>query len=226
MGYLDNQGCAYIPLVLPPFVIADDAHLTFAYALQGPPWDVASHFVELLVKADHRYDDGSTEGSVFYAAGGETCRLHAFETAGTTDTISAVSVAWGSAAFPGYTPANGTPSRVFVWNDPNNDHDPSDCVLLGYKDTVVQNADTDTLNKIDLDTPVTVSGVFFVGSVLHYPAGSSVLGLDLTTPYTTGQAWIAGHAGGVFDYQNMGNNYFSEMGSAGFPGYFLLRAIP
>jgi len=225
MGFLDNQGNAAISLPLAPFALIDDAHLTFAYALQGPPWDVASNSVELHVKADYRYDDGTTEGTLFPYMVGDQCRLHRFDTIGATETIEAVSLAWGSPVFPGYYPGNGTPSRVFVWDDPNNDGNPIDCVLLGYKDTVVQNVDTDILTKIDLDSSVTVSGVFFVGSVTNYSASSGVLGMDTTSPHA-GDAWMSGNASGVFDYQNMGNNFYNEMGSIGFPGCFLLRAIP
>lgn len=226
LDYLDNQGSATVPLTLAPFDLVDEVPLTFAYALRGPPWDMASNHVTLLVKADYRHDDGSTEGSVLTMMGGDLCRMHVFDTmGGGPDTIKAVSVAWGSPVYPGYYPGNGTPSKVFVWEDPNDDGDPSDCVLLGSKDMVVQNVDTDLLTEVVLDSPVVVENSFFVGTVINYPPGSSVLGIDSDSPGGR-SGWIGGNAGGTFDPVDMGDNFFYELSGIGFPGCFLLRAIP
>jgi hypothetical protein len=230
MGVLDNMGGASAEVMIPPLYLTEDLTMTFAYALKGPPWDFASNPIEVLLEAItpgymYAYDDGSTEGSNFFVAGGEICRMHGFETYGAADVIRTISVAWGSAMYPGYCPGNGTPSTVFIWDDPNDDGDPSDCIFLALKDTVVQNVDTDILTKITLDSPVPVEGFFFIGCVLDYPPGSTVIGMDFSSPYM-GNAWMGGNPGGVFDYLNLGNNYLTEMHSVGFPGHFLLRAIP
>ena len=89
---------------------------------------------------------------------------------------------------------------------------------------MVQNVDTDLLSVVELDAPVAVSGVFFIGCVLDYPAGQYVTGLDFdnTSCY---QAWIGGNTSGKFDYMNLGNNMLFELGSIGLFGNFLLRAI-
>ena len=76
-----------------------------------------------------------------------------------SEEITSVDVAWGPMT-------NGKPSTVLVYQDPNNDGDPSDAVLLTTADTTVANAGTDTFTSVPI-SPVTVSGKFFVGVLVR-----------------------------------------------------------
>jgi hypothetical protein len=49
-GSLNGLGTAWTFLVVNPFPLSQDITITFGFALQGPPWDFASNYVELLIK--------------------------------------------------------------------------------------------------------------------------------------------------------------------------------
>jgi hypothetical protein len=232
MGALEADGTAVAALTVPKFHLYEDLTVTFAYALEGPPWDFASNFVELQILAiepppeEYAYDDGSSESIFGWAVGGEMCWMHVFETIPSNNVIETIRVVWGSPAWPGLSPGNGTPSTVYIWNDPNDDGDPSDGVLLDSASTTVQNVDTDLFNDIPIG-PVTVNGLFIVGCNLAHQAGQYVAPMDEGGKlfYYGGNAWVAGNPGGTFDPNDIGGgNHLYEMGSLGYPCYFLLRA--
>jgi hypothetical protein len=61
-------------------------------------------------------DDGSSENLLGWVAGGDMVWLQSFgSSGGGSTTVSNVQVAWGSPAFPGYGPGNGSPVRVAIW---------------------------------------------------------------------------------------------------------------
>ena len=231
MGNLDGNGHSTAQLPVPPVPdLSRDTTLTFAYALQGPPWDFASNAVEFVLKApvtitEYKYDDGSCENLLGWTSGGEMCWMHGFEAANGADTIDTIRVVFGSTTYPGYSPGNGTPCDVYLWDDPTNDFNPSDVVLLASAATTVQNVDTDIFNDVSI-TPTAVTGVFFVGCNLNHAAGQYVAPIDMDTSPYTGEAWVAGNPGGTFDPNNMANNLLYEMSAIGLPNYFLLRAKP
>jgi|GEM_PF-2378431 len=157
----------------------------------------------------YRYDDGSSENLWGWSTGGDMCWMHAFDAVAGGETITSVQTMFGSFSFPGLSPGNGTACEVFIWNDPTNDYDPSDCILLASEASMVQNVDTDMLNKIMLSSPVTVSGVFFVGCVLTHGAGQYVAPTDETTSYVWGNAYFCGTTvPGGFDAGNLMANQF------------------
>jgi parallel beta-helix repeat protein len=172
---------------------------------------------------EYRYDDGSSE--LIFGLGdgsGEVCWMQWFESVTDAKVITAISASWGSPRGPGYCPPNGTPSTVYIWDDPNNDGDPTDCILLALKETVVQKVDTDSLVEIVLNVPVSVSGKFFIGCMLYFDPYEYGAPADSSPPYN-GEAWSAGAT--VFDHNNLGNNDFlDEMGDIGYPIHWLLRA--
>ena len=86
MGQLDGTGQSNAQFTLPPFKLTSDVTLSFAYALQGPPWDFASNPVDILIKAP-----GSTNLDIHgnllgWIHGGEMCWMHGYD-AGSGDTI-------------------------------------------------------------------------------------------------------------------------------------------
>jgi hypothetical protein len=157
-----------------------------------------------------------------------------FDAIGGADTIATISVAYGTLLFPGGAPPNGTVATVAVWEDPNDDGNPSDCVLLTQQATTIQNVDTDLLNPVAV-TPVTVSGVYFVGvfcPALMGPVAQSEFpsSLDLGSA-SNGRTWaVAQNPQAGFDPANIGNPAYTipltDMGTVGpnFNGVWLLRA--
>ena len=237
-GNLDGNGQATAQLIVPIFTLAPGADftMTFAYCLNGKPWDFASNpvFVDVLAPGvpptEYKYDNGSSENLLGWTAGGEMCWMHYFEVpAAGTDTIESVSTAYGSPAYPGFGPGNGSPSEIFIWEDPTDDSDPYDCVYLDGVSTTIANVDTDTLNVVMLNSPQMVTAGFWVGANVDHAAGQFVAPIDMDTG-SAGEAWVAGDPGGTgggFDEMVIGNNGgVYEMGSIGLPNVFLLRAQP
>lgn len=172
--------------------------------------------------AAYKYDDESTENLWGFSNGGEFCWMHRFDTVAGGETVTSVQSAFGSKRFPGFSPGNGTPCTLYVWDDPTNDGDPSDCILLTEQPGMVQGVDTDRVIEFALNTPVTVNGVFFVGCSISYSPGQYVGPADETTPYPGGDAFFSGsNSPGGFDPNNLPGNDFppAEMGN-----YWLLRA--
>jgi hypothetical protein len=152
------------------------------------------------------------------------CWLHWFKAVGGSDTIAKVGTAWGSALYPNYSPGNGTAADVFVFEDPNDDGDPSDVVLLNQTAVTVQNVDTDQINDYTLTAPANVSGGFFVGASQVHNAGQFVAPMDTHTPYNF-NAWVTGAiAPAVWDPNLWDLSITYEMSTIGLPAFFLLRA--
>ena len=110
-------------------------------------------------------------------------------------------------------------------DDPTNDYNPIDAVLLATKATTVMNVDTDIINCIHFDVPVFVNGVFFVGCSLAHAQGQYVAPVDGPhASYVLGRAWFVFDSSGVFNPIIGLNSWIFELGSVGYPYHFLLRA--
>jgi hypothetical protein len=171
------------------------------------------------------YDDGTSEDAIGWTAGGDAVWMHLFD-AGSGVVIESVSTTFGA---DGYVngPPNGTPCEVYVWDDPNDDGDPVDAVLLGRGSGVVANTNTNTFNKYFLGEPVVPLGKFFVGCSVYQEAGDEAAAMDYHTPYIDGAAFFTGAyngSGGVWNPEDLSANPIYEMGFIGFPSFFLLRA--
>jgi hypothetical protein len=229
LGNLDGNGLSKAQLDIPPIPdLSRDTTLTFAFCIQGPPWDFASNFVEVVLKApvvmdEYIYDDGETDNLLGWSAGGEMAWIHFFKAFNGADTLTQVATAFGSALYTGYNPGNGTPATLYVWDDPTNDNDPLDAVFLQKLDVLVVNVDTDIVNYFTLGAPQAVNAGFFIGAMQDHAAGQYVAPMDTDTPYG-GEAWVAGIPAGVFDPYTISNNTVYEMSGIGLPAYFLLRA--
>ena len=170
-----------------------------------------------------QYDDGSTENGLGLTAGGQMAWIHYFDAAPGGSVISHVDAAVGSAG--GSNPPAGGMVTVYVWDDPNNDGNPSDAVLLGSGSGVVTAPGTDTIVQYDLDAAVNVSGRFFVGAMTQHTPGTFPGPLDQDQS-SNGRAWVVGDTGSNFDPTNLNANDVPpvELDSIGFPAVWLLRA--
>lgn len=171
------------------------------------------------------YDDGSSENSIGLTAGGDLGWFHRFGAVGDSTIVSSISVAYGTSAFPGTSVPDGTPATVYLWDDPNDDGNPNDLVVIASAATAVANSDTDTLVLVSL-APTAVSGVYFAGVVLTHVPGQFPATLDQTTS-APGRAWIVGSAAGTLDPNNLAAATIAtptDIGSFGLPGNWLVRA--
>lgn len=172
------------------------------------------------------YDDGTTETGIGLIGGGEIIWLQMFGGVGFTTTVYSVSTAYGDPTLPGGAPVDGTPSRIAIWDDPNDDGDPTDAVLLQIVQATVENVDTDILSAVAFTPPVLVSGVYFIGAgTIGFGAAAFAAPQD-TLVMSLGRAWAAGNAGGAANYADLTANSDPpvEMDTIALPGVWRLRA--
>jgi len=231
-GALSNVGKAQASLVIPANVASFDIDMTFAYCLRNPSGlNFASNYVQVQVKAwwpspIYKYDDGVGDNLYCNINGGEICFLHAFDSGPTGDTIEYVSNVYGSKLYPGYGPGNGHPTNIFIWDDPTNDMDPVDCVLLDKVGSNIQFEDLDIFVDTQLNTPFpNISQIFFVGvAMMHNGASGSpvqyVCPLDDSTTHPLA-VWRIGSSTKPFDYNSLSNN---QLYTRNTDGVWLLRA--
>jgi hypothetical protein len=222
LGTLDAKGQAEALLTIPLYITLRD-HLPTHYAFcLNNPFDFASNAEGVLLYVDsggtYVYDDGTSENALGWAAGGHMAWVHVMD-AGPGEYIFSVATAFGQSGVTS-GPPNGTPCTVYCWDDPNNDGNPIDGVLVASGQGVVKNANTNIFNTYFFDEPALVHGKFFYGCHLWEDAGVYAAPVDQSSPYG-GEAWIMG--GAVFDPADLSTTAIYEMGSIGFPAYFLLR---
>jgi len=150
----------------------------------------------------HNYqrDDGSLES----ALGGPSIELGwlvRYDAIAGAESIESVSTAWGISTSP---PANGTPAKVYVWEDPDDDGDPLNAVLIAQTDVSVQGSGTGTIIEYALDQPVRVSGIFYVGASVQIAAGQYAGPMDASV-ITPGLSW-AFYDATALDPTDLANN--------------------
>jgi hypothetical protein len=151
------------------------------------------------------FDDGNTEDSIGLTAGGELAWLNKMGSVGTNTTVSDISTAWGTVGGANIPP--GQAASVHVWDDPNDDGNPNDAVLVASENTIVANPGTDQLQTVTLTTPVTVSGIFFVGVVTSNVANQFAGPIDGDgCGYRPSVSWIAGAPGTTLNTANLAAN--------------------
>ncbi len=169
-------------------------------------------------------DDGSSENGVGLSIGGDLMWINAFDVEPGLERITSIALTWGTPLFPGGAPA-GADVMVLLYEDPNDDGNPNDAVLLTTADTVVTDPDTDLFTTVPI-TPTTVSGTFFVATLFPFQAaGQYPSSLDENS--SAGRSWVAGNTvAGSFDINDLMNNDVQPelMDSIGLPGNWLLRA--
>ncbi|MCY2960023.1 MAG: hypothetical protein NTY35_07640 [Planctomycetota bacterium] len=173
----------------------------------NPPGVVGAFTVELQSALPGcRYDDGSSEtaGGLYLTAGG-VLWMHAYGAPGTATTVRSVSTAFGSPAVSSAQPSNGTPCVVAVWDDPDDDGDPSNAVLVQTVSGVVLNSATDAFTTFTFPQPLVLSGVYFVGAALPSANGSLPAPVDSSScrPPTLAVAWFAANVGGFIQLANL-----------------------
>ena len=170
-------------------------------------------------------DDGSSEDALGFTAGGEIAWIQRFGGVGVTQ-VTNVQVSWGTPAFPGGAPGNGSPVKVLLYDDPNDDGDPTDAVLIQQVNTTVANVDTDILNVIPV-TPVAMNGIFFAGAGEIHSAGQFVAPMDTTSSTCVTRSYLFGdNSGAAVNYVTPSANPFppQSFASVGFSCNLMVRA--
>jgi hypothetical protein len=104
---------------------------------------------------NYRWDNGLVGAAFRRGGGGDLCWIHAHTAIPGLERITEIHAAWGNNSI-------GLTARVFVWEDPNDDGNPNDAVLVAQETVTITN--TGTFNVIPLSNPPKVTGVFFIGA--------------------------------------------------------------
>jgi hypothetical protein len=102
--------------------------------------------------------------------GNEVCWMTRYGMPGDNTSVSAIEAMWGGAFnLANSAITDGTATRVMLWDDPNDDGNPNDLVLVEEVATVVVGHDTDTYTAVPLTSAHTVAGTYFVGCSIIVP---------------------------------------------------------
>ena len=106
-------------------------------------------FPTLLPAEVYAIDDGSADISIGLSNGGDMISLNSFTVLPGAETITSVSIAWGSPSDPDPS-LDGLPYLAVIWSDPDGDGDPADAHVLGTASGVISSQGTDTFVVTDL----------------------------------------------------------------------------
>jgi len=171
-------------------------------------------------------DDGTAETSVTRSGSGDMMWLNSFNAVPGGGLIESISLAWGNTGGGSSGLLGGEPTTVLLYDDPTNDGDPIDAVLLTSAATAVANPDTDTFLTVPI-TLTPISGTFFVAALMNTPGAPAAfpVSFDTTAP-VLGRSWWVSPAGGLIDINVLANNPLELVESFGTAnaGNWLLRA--
>jgi hypothetical protein len=171
---------------------------------------------------EYLVDDGSAENSLGLSSGGDIWWANAFTVQPGAETISTIRIAFSSSNL-----GAGAPFSVHVYEDPDDDGNPSTgpLQLLASASAAVTDPNGASFQDIAIG-PATVSGGFFVAAVMTHPGGSYPAAFDQSA--SAASSWLAGAGAAVIDPADPFASLAIGPGlidSFGFPGNFLLRAV-
>lgn len=174
-----------------------------------------------------QYDDGTTDYASSVGTAGvprATCWMYSVGAVGVATRVTAVSSAWGWTATGTPLPA-GLTGEVAVFEDPNDDGDPSDAVVLAQAAAPMVGPHTDVLQTIPLPAPVIAQGRFFIAAwTVHttgFPTPRDISGCN-SRP---GVGWLIGNEFGPINTANLNANTTPPFQAPNGQTYvFLLRA--
>ena len=170
----------------------------------------------------YQLDKGTSENAIGLTGGGDIMWMNAFQVLDGAETITSIASAWGVGG--GEDVPAGRAAEFLIYDDPTNNGDPSDAVLLARVDTETQLPHTDEFT-VEAITPTSVSGVFFIAALYEGGAEDFPAPLDEADPQ--GASWIVGNVTpNTFDAEDLTANEIppANLIDVGFPGNWLLRA--
>ena len=174
---------------------------------------------------EYLIDDGTGENSIGLTAGGTLYWVNRFNVIAGFETVTEVCVAWGQV----FGPRAG---MVLVWDDPNNDNNPTDVTGAHVLSSLAVTSDAGNTDAyFSYNIPDVVVGAqndaFYVGVCLPQNAGEFPARIDQTLP-NNGKSWVGGDSNQSAQCTNPnGGNVVSPMitiDSAGLPGDWMVRA--
>jgi hypothetical protein len=158
----------------------------------------------------YQVDDGTGEGALGLTYGGHLMWANQFTAGGGTDLITEIqaAVGWNDGAL------DGSSVVASIWNDINNDGNPSDASLLNSIVGTVINTGTDFFNTFDIPDTF-VNGSFFVGLTIYHTSGLYPIRMDEDS-VNYNLSWVSG---------SMNLQTASNAAAIGFPGDFMVRAV-
>ena len=155
-------------------------------------------------------DDGSAEVSARLVDTPltEQLVLQRFGAIGETAFLDSIRVSYGALFTAlGSALTDGYPVKVLLYDDPNDDGDATDAVLVDSITTTVQQHDTDQFNGVPLSPPVFVTGVYFLGWSFVNPAvvppAFRPFGADYDSCEANLDAWSAWNSGGAMNFADL-----------------------
>jgi MYXO-CTERM domain-containing protein len=166
---------------------------------------------------EYKYDDGSANvrTTTTFAAEMLWGNLYQAQPGGTV--INQIGVGFGRLA-------TGTPIRLWVFDDPNDDWDPTDAVLLSQSTALSGTASIAVINLYNI-APVTVSGVFFVAVSAFTDGGINAVParLDPDGAAVASRSWL--FAASNINPNALGDSPFIRTMAQNVPqGTFVVRA--
>ena len=178
----------------------------------------------LFPASTYMIDDGSAEDAIGLTAGGDTICLNEFAVIPGSESISSVSIAWGTPAF--FDPSlDGMPYTVAIWSDPDGNGDPGDAQLLTTASGVISQQGTDTFITTNISATISTKN-FFVGFLVTQQAGQFPAAFDESNPIFN-RSYIAGSGTqGGGNIQNLNDNDLpvAPIEIYGLLGNWLIRA--
>ncbi len=177
----------------------------------GAPGGVGTFDVSYYAGPSCQYDDGTTEQAFSYGTAGTTravCWMQKEGAIGSSTTLTYVASAWGFTGTSNPLPA-GLTVNVGVWDDPNDDGNPNDGVLLAQASAPMVGQHTNALQQIPFGSTITTNGVFFIGAWLTYTTGFPVpIDANGCSGDITADSWVSTTSAGPFDPINLAANTF------------------
>ncbi len=170
-------------------------------------------------------DDGSSEDRFGILGGGDLAWMTQFDVEVGSEVIGAIDLAWDD------TVLANTPTTLALLDDPNNDKDPRDGVVL-WTEVVPSRSDVsrgDTLFRIPIE-PTFVGNAgesFFVVALVSHDDGVTPAIFD-TDPPLISRTWAAaGFVRGQLDIFALSQtaDFFDKNVGFGSPGHYLQRAV-
>ena len=147
------------------------------------------------------YDGVGSPGSIGANIVRDAVYLNQFAVLPGKEVITSVNILWGRFS------VDGTPITVIVWNDPNNDGNPSDATVLTAVDTEVVDSDTNLLTTYPVGAVLVgkPGDSFFIG-VKTFGRGASV---GLSGPPSPRAFHYRSGSGGVCGPDNLSSCNFA-----------------
>jgi hypothetical protein len=170
-------------------------------------------------------DDSLSNQGVGLSVNGGLAWLQRYGVLQTSSVISSIGVAYGSPAQPGTVLVpDGLPVTVAIWDDPNEDGNPLDAVLLRTVSTSVAQGYTNAFNYVSIWPPLPIDGYYFIGASCSPAPGMLIAPLD-SSQASMGRSYLVTNLSAPVDLQNLSANFGPpiDVANLGLSGVWMLR---